>query len=225
MVTSRSFARRACGASLLALVALTSVLVSAHESQPERELVVQLGPKRASVLLTYKAARGEAVELTFARFDVNRDGQLTGPEIELAAQSWAPIMLHALRFEIPGERPGTTPPQIKMARQDNGDLMLMALVTYELPEQAPEATRDFKVTLDEARGARVTRVMFQAEPGLALVRVAGREHDARSASSSPLTLAPGQTLSATWRAAGASAPAGRAAGASAPTKRAAGAKD
>lgn len=157
---------RALITGALALCALAPTLASGHQLPQERQIVVQLGPERADVLIAYKEPAGERVQVFMRRFDLNGNGKLDPAEQPAAGRLWTPVLLHGLKFEIPHTRPETQPPQVKLQLTRAGDLQIMALVSYKLPKLAAGAHRDFVLTVSDVPKLVPPDVTFQAIGGL-----------------------------------------------------------
>lgn len=175
--------------SLCALMPLGASVSSAHELAAERQLVVQLGVSHASVLVTLEERDKARADLIFARYDLNRDGKLEGPEAELAAQLVLPMALQGITLEVVGERPAAQEPKIKLKRTQRGELAMMALVTYALPALKPEAKRTFRVSLRDDHKYPGLMVRFDAlEPVLTI----GVKSEDGLIANTPIALASGQ---------------------------------
>ncbi|RDV38771.1 hypothetical protein DV096_08170 [Bradymonadaceae bacterium TMQ3] len=132
--------RLALGLSLLSGLTLGPSPSHAHEIGAERQVLVQVFEDRVDVALFYTEAPGARSGLLLTRFDVNGDGKLEGPEADLAGRALLPRMLGGLQFELPGERPRTGQPELKVEVRQ-GRVAAAAMMSYALPELEVEATR------------------------------------------------------------------------------------
>lgn len=144
-----------------------------HEFPQEREVIAQVGRDRVDLLVTYTETNRARIDVTMARFDLDRDGALTGPEAILAGQSWLPYALAGLTFEVVGEKPAMQPPSIKFKRTDAGEVKMAVLMSYEVPALAPEATRTLRVRLHDDPHTLPLTAQAQAVDGLRLRDIAG----------------------------------------------------
>lgn len=178
---------------LCALVTLTTQGAStsrAHELAAERQLIVQLGASHASVLVTLEERDKARADLIFARYDLNRDGKLEGPEAELAGQLVLPMALQGITLEVIGERPGAQEPKLKFKRTTKGELAMMALVTYTLPPLAPQKKRTFRVSMRDDREYPGLLVRFDALEPMHTLGV--KSQDGLISPNTPIALAKGQ---------------------------------
>ncbi|TXD38431.1 hypothetical protein FRC98_05955 [Lujinxingia vulgaris] len=138
-------AQRCVLTALLAMLTLGALslppdLADAHDIGAERQVLVQVFEDRVDVALFYTEAPGARSGLLITRFDVNGDGELEGPEADLAGRALLPRMLGGLQFELPGERPRTGQPELKVEVRQ-GRVAAAAMMSYALPELQAEATR------------------------------------------------------------------------------------
>lgn len=181
---------RALGAAcvLSALCALSAQRIDAHELPTERQIIVQLGQSHASVLISLEDPRKELAGVVFARYDLNRDGELDERETALAARMLVPMALQGLELEIPGEAPqAEQEPKIKVKRTPNGQLIMWALMTYKLPANA--AQRQFKVSLKQDRRYPAVLLRFDALEPATLTGITTANGPLKK--NSPITLGPG----------------------------------
>lgn len=125
---------------LLAGLTLAPPPSYAHEIGADRQVLVQVFEDRVDVALFYTEAPGARSGLLITRFDVNGDGKLEGPEADLAGRALLPRMLGGLQFELPGERPRTGQPELKVEVRQ-GRVAAAAMMSYALPTLDAEATR------------------------------------------------------------------------------------
>ncbi|RAL21532.1 hypothetical protein DL240_11760 [Lujinxingia litoralis] len=129
---------------LAALLTLCTLLAgtpaAAHEIGAERQVFVQVFEEHLDIAVFYLEAPGARSGLLLSRFDVNGDGKLQGPEADLAGRELIGRMLGGLQFEVPGERPRATAPEIKVEVRQ-GRVAAAAMVSYALPALQAEATR------------------------------------------------------------------------------------
>lgn len=190
MKPRRRDALLALAAALLALAPATPA--HSHEMPAERALIAQMTPGHVELLLTHEEPASERVSLLLARYDLDRDGQLRGPEARLAARQWLPHTLAGLRFEVPGQAPRSLPPEIKFERTPEGALRMAALMRYELPELEPGAQRTLRIRLDEDWRVTETATIVQARRGVRLDKIAGAPAPGERAG--PFTLRAGADL-------------------------------
>lgn len=178
MATNRSLSpespssRRATPARWLTLCAALVVSLTlapqpsyAHEIGADRQVLVQVFEDRVDVALFYTEAPGARSGLLITRFDVNGDGELEGPEAELAGRALLPRMLGGLQFELPGERPRTGQPELKVEVRQ-GRVAAAAMMSYALPSLDAEATRTMIV---RALAGDVLESELHILPGGALI--------------------------------------------------------
>ena len=169
-----SLRRRALIGALLALTTSTPGVLVAHEFPLERGLVVQMSANEVHVLVSYQDPRTDRSSLLFKNYDINADGRLEGKEAQLAAGQLLPMALQGVKLEVPGLKPGTTLPQVKIERTTKGELVMMALVTYTLPAwTTKEPTRQFKVSLDSKKTPPL-QVVFKGIEGVQIKDITPR---------------------------------------------------
>lgn len=177
-----------------AIIALfTPTAAQAHDFEPERQLLVQVFPDRVDVMIEYLEAPGERSAMFSAYFFFGLDPRADEAFEELAKKAILPRMLDGLQFEIFGENPKATDPEVRI-RHIEGRIMAAALVSYELPELAEDNRRLFVLRAAD-RSFLPTRTIIYAGGGL--VRIdADRDMD---------DIAPAEffelTAGARWRAA------------------------
>ena len=122
-------------------------MAQAHTFPRARQLRAELAPGHVDVLLSYEEPPTDRTRLLIQRFDLDRDGQLSGAESQTAATALLPAALEGLQLEVPGQRPAMQPPQLKLRHDAEGRLVLLALLRWELPTLAPGAERTLVVRL------------------------------------------------------------------------------
>lgn len=168
-------ARHMLLATLLFLAMSTPGVLIAHEFPLERGVVVQMSPTEVHVLVSYQDPRTDRSSLLFKTYDINADGRLEGKEAQLAAGQLLPMALQGVRLEVPGLRPGTKTPKVKIERTKKGELVMMALVTYTLPAWTDkEPTRQFKVSLDAGKKTPPVQVVFKGIEGVKIQDITPR---------------------------------------------------
>src|SRR5690554_1197685 len=149
----------------LGALALPAAPADAHEIGAERQVLIQVFRDRVDVAIFYSEAPGARSGLLISRFDVNGDGKLEGPEAELAGRALLPRMLGDLQFEVAGERPRASEPELKVEVRE-GSLAGAAMTSYALPPMAEGATRMMIVRALEGDVLETTVRLF---PGTAII--------------------------------------------------------
>ena len=164
--------RRGPSALWLAAVMASSALCSspvslAHELSSEREMVLQLEPRAVVVMLSYTFAPGEDSDAMMMRYDADLDGRLDGREVDRAGSVALRLALDGIELEVLGERPAALKPEIKFKRDERGQLVMLALLVYELPVLKDRAERTLQVRL-RSEGARDIALYARTLQGLRL---------------------------------------------------------
>lgn len=159
--------------ALLVLLAATLLLSTAHahDLPQERTVLVQVSKDRVEVLIAYLEPPGPQQELLFKRFDLNGDGELTGPEAKLAGSEWMPRVLHGLQFEVAGENPKAREPEIKFRREKKGSLSAAVYARWDLEPLAEGETRTVHVRLLRQPKNVPTEVTFRSNENTAIAEV------------------------------------------------------
>ncbi len=193
-----STARRVC--ALLALVAVGLVLVGsalgtahAHELPQERTVLVQVSKTSVEVMIVYLEPPGPSVDLLMKRFDLNKDGELTGPEARLAGGEWIRRVLHGLQFEVAGEKPRAREPEIKFRVEKKGSLSAAVYARWDLESLPDHKTRTVHVRLLRQPENVPTEVTFQGDENTKITAIELPERF-RGAPIRPV-LAPGEQTS------------------------------
>ncbi len=120
--------------SAVSLLVLTSgATAHAHDFEPERELMVQVFDDHVDIMIAYREAPGVRTDFFLAQFGFDVDGDGSELVDALAGRALLPRILDGLEFEIEGERPETSQPEVKI-EDDDGPLRAAAFVRYDLDE-------------------------------------------------------------------------------------------
>ncbi len=182
----------AIGAAITLLVALPAA--QAHDFDPERQVMVQVGPDYMDVLIFYSEAPGERSDLFAAQFGLHLDDQLGDLLADVAGRAFLPRVMDGLQFEVPGESPRTDQPEVQL-RLRGEQIQAAAFARYHLEELSPEEERQVIVRAKD-RSFIPTPVIIYGDDHLSLTSVGqGLEHQSDVATG---TLDRGQQLEATF---------------------------
>lgn len=193
-------AARRAGLAPLALFALALLALppraASHELPSERAMILQLRADRVEVMLIHDEPPGERVDLLLARYDFDRDGELSPSEGQLAGAAWLGYAIDGVTLEVVGEAPASHPPQIKFKRTEDGGLAMAALLRFDVPPLAAGAARTLRVRLAKQAGTLETQASIQCLGGPRLVSIAGKPITGEQ--TPPFTLYPGANLAITF---------------------------
>ncbi len=116
----------------------------AHDFDPERQLMVQVGPDYVDILIFYNEAPGERSDFFAAQFGLLLDDQLGDVLRDIAGRALMPRLMDGLEFEVVGESPRTDEPQVEIRRQGE-QIQAAAYARYHLDELNDGDERSFIV--------------------------------------------------------------------------------
>ncbi len=148
--------------AVLAALLLPSVAADAHEFPVERSLLAQVSLDRVEMMLVYTEPAGPRTDLLIAKFDLDNDGEIAGPELKLAEGELTKRAFRGLELEFLGERAGMHPPEMKVKRTREGGLAAAFYLHYRLDEKVAERT--FVVRL-EGSAERIIPLVLVVEAG------------------------------------------------------------
>lgn len=153
--------RRPATLALLAAFLLGLSTAHAHVLPQERKLVAQISADRVEILIEYLEPPGDRADLLQQRFDLNRDGELRGPEAKLAGGVWIKHVLRGLQLEVVGESPAALEPEIKFHREQKGALTSLLYVRWELPKLDADTPRTLRIKLLGEKNTVPTALLFR----------------------------------------------------------------
>lgn len=179
------------------IFALTSLVLiaEAHELDPLRTVIVQVEPNRLDLMILFEEPPGPRASLLLAKYDVDQNGLIEGPEAELAGREMLPRMLAGLQFEVLGERPRTGEPKIKFQTTPSRGITAAAFVSYELATLDVDAPRTIEVRNLPLNHGLSAEFLIRAGQGLQIT--ASTHPHSSGLATQPFTLTPGNAASAT----------------------------
>lgn len=155
-------------------------------------MLVELSESSAEAMVVYQEPPGRRISLLFARYDLDGDENIDGPEAEAASSSWIPYALQGLEFRIAGETPERLSEEIKFRPEHNGALSAAIYLEWDVDDLDPGQSRAFTVSRKSDAADFETLVRFQLKSGLELT-------DAPSSrvtrETGPYRLPPGRSIS------------------------------
>lgn len=122
---------------------------TAHDIDPEREVLVQVFADHVDVMVVYTEAPGERTDWFRLRWGLAFGDQFQEALAPLAGRAIAPRVLDGLQFEVEGQQPRTDDPQVKID-DDDQQLQIATYARYEVDELAEDDRRTVTVrTLDQ----------------------------------------------------------------------------
>lgn len=146
-------------------VLLTGLLLGPSSAQghvlpQERKIIAQVSAHGVEILVEFLEPANERTKLLLQRFDLDGDGELRGPEAKLAGGVWVKYILMGLQFEVLGEAPAASPPELKFRREKNGALTALLYLRWDLPKLEPAATRTLQIKLNQDEKTVPTALSF-----------------------------------------------------------------